>query len=333
MPGLLKRWRYSLEAMLVRTAVALVPRLPRRSALTLARWLGLAAYVVDYRGRRTGRENLRLVFPEKDDQWREAVLQRSYQSFATTMIDLFWGPNLTPQTWQTWTRLEYLDPVHGPHDADRGAIWCCPHFGRFEWIGRVMPFRGYPMMAVAQDFKNPALTEIFTRLRSHHDQIIISSQGAMLRLYKNLKRGGHSAFLSDLTVKPTQAATVIRCFGRKMSVGVIHASLAKRTGHPVIPMVAIPHPDGTCTLRQWPAQYFPPDATPQHIAQHIWDLFEPVIREQPEHWLWMYKHWRYLPADTEGQTYPSYANRSKKFDALEAAELNLAALPSLQAAL
>ena len=31
----------------------------------------------------------------------------------------------------------------------------------------------------------------------------------------------------------------------------------------------------------------------------------------------MYKHFRYLPADTEGRAYPSYANRSKKFDALE----------------
>jgi hypothetical protein len=31
----------------------------------------------------------------------------------------------------------------------------------------------------------------------------------------------------------------------------------------------------------------------------------------------MYKHFRYRPADTEGREYPAYANRSKKFDALE----------------
>jgi hypothetical protein len=31
----------------------------------------------------------------------------------------------------------------------------------------------------------------------------------------------------------------------------------------------------------------------------------------------MYKHFRYRPADTGGRDYPAYANRSKKFDALE----------------
>ena len=30
--------------------------------------------------------------------------------------------------------------------------------------------------------------------------------------------------------------------------------------------------------------------------------------------------WRFLPADTEGREYPAYANRSKKFDALETRE-------------
>ncbi len=328
MANFLKRQRYALEAAVVRAAGWGVPRLSRRATLALARWLGLAAYVLDARGRRTGRENLRVVFPDRDDDWREAILQRSFQSFAGTMIDLFWGPNLTPRNWQTWMSVAYDDPINGPRDAEHGAIWCCLHYGRFEWIARVMPYRGYPTMLVAQDFKNPALTPLVAALRAHHGQVAISSQGALLKLFKNLKRGGHSAFLSDLTVKPDQAATVIRCFGLKMSGGVIHASLAQRTGRPVIPLAALPHPDGTCTFRQWPAQHFPPEATPQQIAQHVWDLFEPLIRAEPEHWLWMYKHWRYLPADTEGRAYPAYANRSQKFDALEAAELRGASTPA-----
>jgi KDO2-lipid IV(A) lauroyltransferase len=137
----------------------------------------------------------------------------------------------------------------------------------------------------------------------------------------NLKRGGHSSFLCDLTVKPTQAATVIRCFGLKMSTTVLHAALSRWSGLPVIPTISRPQPDGTYEVRHWPAQFFPPELTFSEIAQRLWDLFEPCLREQPEHWLWMYKHWRFIPADSEGREYPAYANRSKRFDALEAREL------------
>jgi Kdo2-lipid IVA lauroyltransferase/acyltransferase len=45
-------------------------------------------------------------------------------------------------------------------------------------------------------------------------------------------------------------------------------------------------------------------------------VFEPVFREYPECWMWMYKHWRYLPPGAREGEYPAYANRSKKFDRL-----------------
>ena len=177
------------------------------------------------------------------------------------------------------------------------------------------------MTVVAQDFKNAGLTPLFSRLRSHSGNTIIPAEGAMLKLFKNLRRGGHSSFLCDLTVKPAQAATVVRCFGLKMSTTLLHAALSQRTGLPVIPMLSSPQPDGTYEVRQWPAQFFHRDLPAREIAQRLWDLFEPCLREQPEHWLWMYKHWRFLPADPEGREYPAYAHRSKRFDALEEREL------------
>jgi hypothetical protein len=36
--------------------------------------------------------------------------------------------------------------------------------------------------------------------------------------------------------------------------------------------------------------------------------------------MWMYKHWRYLPEGATGGEYPDYANRSRAFDRLCAAQ-------------
>lgn len=316
-PGLPRRLRYAAEAWVVRVVARGVPKLSRRGVLLLASVAGRVGYWVDARGRTAGRENLRVAFPEKDPVWREAVLRASYGSFARTMLDLFWGVNLTAENWR-----RHVDMEPDEHDLVRrvgatGAIWCCPHFSNFEWTALVMPWWGIPMTVVAQDFKNPALTPIFAAARGHSGHTMISSEGAMLRLFKNLKRGGHSSFLCDLTVPPDQAATVVRAFGLKMSTTQLHAALAQRTGRPVIPVMILPRPDGTYEHKIWPAQTFSPEQPAHQIAQHLWDFFEPVIRQHPEGWLWMYKHFRYLPADTGGREYPAYANRSKTFDELE----------------
>jgi hypothetical protein len=60
----------------------------------------------------------------------------------------------------------------------------------------------------------------------------------------------------------------------------------------------------------------PPHATATEIAQLCWDTFEPVIRRNPAPWLWMYKHWRFRPAESE-RKYPFYANESVQFEKLK----------------
>jgi KDO2-lipid IV(A) lauroyltransferase len=316
-PGSLRRLRYAAETAGVRFLAWAVPRMSRAAVLRLARVAGRVGYWVDFRGRTTGRENLLVVFPDRDAAWRDGVLRRSYGVFARTMLDLFWGKNLNAANWRAHVAMDPDDPGLLSQVSGTGAIWCCPHYSNFEWTALVMPWWGIPMTVVAQDFKNPGLTPIFAAARGHSGHTMISSQGAMLRLFKNLKRGGHSSFLCDLTVPPDQAATVVRAFGLKMCTTQLHAALAQRTGRPVIPVMVFPRPDGTYFHKVWPAQSFPPDLPAQQIAQHIWDLFEPVILEQPEGWLWMYKHFRYLPTNPEGRAYPAYANRSKKFDTLD----------------
>lgn len=316
-PRLLRRLRYAAEAWGVRFMAWGIPRLSRRGVLRLASVAGRVAYWVDARGRTTGRENLRVVFLNQAPSWREAVLRASYASCARTILDLFWGPNLTAENWRKHVTMDPDEPDIVDRVAATGAIWCGPHYSNFEWTALVMPWWGIPMMVVAQDFKNPALTPLFAEARGHSGQTMISSEGAMLRLFKNLKRGGHSSFLCDLTVQPDQAATLVHAFGLKMSTTQLHAALAQRTSRPVVPIMILPRPDGTYLQKIWPAHTFAPDQPAHEIAQHIWNLFEPLIREHPEGWLWMYKHFRYLPADTAGRAYPAYANRSKKFDALE----------------
>ncbi len=311
------RGRYVVERAVLSAAASLLPRLPLRGVRSLARGLGRLAYYLDIRGRRTGMENLRVAFPQRSVTERRTILRGSYASFARTFMELFWGQRLRADQIDAHFLLDCTDPVSHSVCMGGHGIVVTAHFGNFEWLSTSRGLTGARTRIIAQKFKNPPLTELFSRLRGCHGaHEVIPQEGAMLQLFKHLRRGGSVAALVDLNVRPDQSATIINVFGLRSSVSVLHCALAARTGAPIVPLLAIPEPDG-----RWRTKYFPPvyvgkDEPLELAAQRCWDVLAPALAEHPECWLWMYKHWRYLPADAEPTSYPAYANRSKKFDTL-----------------
>lgn len=309
-----KKIRYRVEWLGLAWLYFSIPLLPRTAIRAIGRGLGSAAFRFDKRGRTTALENLSLVFgEEKSPVEIERIAKDSYRSFALTVMDQFWSRRLKRENYEQLCHVTMHDEEAVELAREEGAIWVTPHYSNFEWIALIMGFRDYKFTIVAQDFKNPSLTSLYKKNREVSGHEVIPQRGAIMRLMKNLKRGGHAAFLTDLTIVPSKPATVIECFGRKTCVTAIHAELMKRTGLPVIPGICIPRDDGTYDVRGFAALHFGPEDNEQTIAQACWDVFEPVIRENPAPWLWMYKHWRYLPEDAE-VAYPSYANQSKRFE-------------------
>jgi Kdo2-lipid IVA lauroyltransferase/acyltransferase len=312
-----KNLRFFFETALVSGAAWIMPLLPRWLIMSVARGLGWLACLLDSRGRRTARQNLRAAL---GNDLTEAEIRRitvgSYQNFARTFLDLFWSPALTQENWQQHVSIVMDDPEAEAKARASGAVWVTPHFGNFEFVSLVWGFRGVLFTMVTQDFKNPALTRIFTRLRQSSGHTVISQDNAMLKLMKALKRQGHAGLLTDLNIKPGKSATVIECFGMKTCVPTLHVELSRRLGLSIITGVCQPLDDGRYEAHIYEAYQPKPDEDVTVLTQRVWDHFEKAIRQKPECWLWMYKHWRYLPTEARDSRYPDYANPNAAFRSL-----------------
>lgn len=311
-----KDLRHRLEWLLCAALASGIPRLPRRLCLAIANGLGTLAYHIDSRGRRVALANLACVFPERSLDERKAIACRSYQNFARTMLDLFWGRNLTPENWQRWIEVQADADMFRREVSEHGAVSMCIHWGNFEWSSHAVGFLGVPTLIVAETFKNPRLSALFNGAREISGHTIIPQENSMIRLLKVVKRKGAAGMLVDLTLRPDQAAVPINAFGRKMCVTFLHAVLAQRGGARMFPVDGIPLSDGRCRIVINPALEIPSDASVQQIAQACWDFYESRIREHPELYMWAYKHWRYRPRDAAPEDYPFYANVSSKFEKL-----------------
>jgi lauroyl/myristoyl acyltransferase len=305
--------RQQLEFVGLSAAGWVVCLLPRRSLIWFATLLGSLVYHLDRRGRRVSRQNLDAAFGDSLDQRaKKHIAKAGYRSFARTMIELFWSPNLTRETAEKIFRTE------GVVDDQPGipTIYVATHFSNFEWLGQNLGFFLGPGIAIAQKLKNPLLGGYFDRLRGSTGHQVIPQERAISRMLKHLKSGGYFCVVIDLNLDPDEASVVIDEFsGLKTCVTQIHAALALHTGARVVPSECRPQPDGTYRMIYHPPLEYSPHATAAEIAQQCWDILEPGIRESPGCWLWSYKHWRYRPSGRRMERYPGYSNTAKRFDA------------------
>ena len=307
-----KKLRHRGEWLVIRGLANAIPRLPRNVVHSFADALGGAAAYVHWPGRQVALTNLAAAFPDMPLGERKRLTRRSYQHFARAMADLFWSPRLTHENLHTIFDLEDLERWKREGGTEQGTIFAAPHYGGFEWIAVVLGLAGFKCTVVTQGFKNPLLNDTFIQLREVSGHQTIRSQGAVLRLYKALLNGRSVTMSFDLTVSAKLPSVPIKCFGMETCVTIAHAWLHRRTDAPVVPVHCEPLPGGRYKLVVQPPLEIPPDATNHQIAQACWDSFEPTVRRNPAPWLWMYKHWRYKPADAP-RLYPDYANESPHF--------------------
>jgi KDO2-lipid IV(A) lauroyltransferase len=309
-----KLLRHRLEWFGLELLARAVPLMPRMLCLRLAHFIGELAFRLDRPGRAVALANIECAFGDRfSPAQRREIARKSYRNFSRTMMDLFWAPRLTPENAERYIKIVNEEPLRACCQEKRGSVVFTSHHGNFEWGSLGWGFAGLRGPIVAEDFKNPLLTDIFNRLRECSGQKIIPQESSLLRMLKAVKRGQNVGLLIDLNVPPSQASFAINAFGLKMCVTGLHTAIAQRTGAPLFPFSTDPRPDGTCRVILHPQLKFPPGASILEMTQTCWNVVEEIVTNDPSRWMWSYKHFRYKPKKGGGD-YPFYANVSGNFE-------------------
>ena len=310
-----KKYRYWLEWFFVSGFAWLIPLIPLGLLRILADFAGTIYYLADRRSRAVALANLEAAFgAEMSEKARRQVARESLQVFARSFLELFWSPRLNRKNVEKFISFENPEAFRPILATKRESptIGITPHFGNFEWGSALFAFCDYDGYILTQKFKNDRLTPIFQKIRERSGHHAVTQERSMLRFMKAIRKGSPVGILIDLTLKMNDPGVIISSFGLRMRTTMIHAVLHDRTGARLFPFITLARPGGYSVRVLEPLQ-FPPGTSYREIVQTCWDGFEPIIRQHPEQWLWVYKHWRYLPASSD-RPYPFYANRSERFD-------------------
>ncbi|MFH0878238.1 MAG: lysophospholipid acyltransferase family protein [Lentisphaerota bacterium] len=316
--GLLKSMRKRLEVAGARLGMVVLGALPRGAILLLARWAGGLTYSCSRSLRRLGMANLDLVFGDtKSASQKAAILKKSLQNFALTILDLVWFSRNAGARLEQYVSFE----PEGANFFRKAAIICITgHLGNWEIMGRAVSHLGYPLWSVATPLKNPAVDGFLVKARESTGQTIVPRRGALKTLIRGLKDCQKVALLLDQNTAMEEGGRFVDFFGVPATVSPAGAALALQTQAEIMFGFCIPQPDGTYRTR-FPARFemvsVPHDSKEKAIedlTRRITEVYEQEIRRTPECWLWTYKRWKYIrPGDTPDR-YPFYARPCKNVD-------------------
>jgi KDO2-lipid IV(A) lauroyltransferase len=278
------------------TGTFLMRFVPVSVAYRLAVWVTPLALGLFGRGYlRRATDNMRQVLgPQTDPREAARVTRLAFGNYARYMIDLARLPNVNPRDLLETIRVEGWEHVDDAYRVGNGVVFATGHIGNWDMAGAIFVARGRPVSALVETLKPARWNERVQRTRIAAGVGAIPIEGGLREMLAALRKREGLAILVD---RPLAADGVaVTFFGRRTRVPGGAATLALRTGSPVVPAALVRDPRGSGYL----AHIGPPIVSQKGddaamVMQRIMTWLEGIIRRYPDQWF-MFRHmW---PQDT-----------------------------------
>ena len=219
----------------------------------------------------------------------------AFANYARYMVDLVHLPNVDQSHLEDGVDVEGWEHVEAAFALGRGAILVTGHIGNWDLGGAGIAARGKPVNAVVETLQPPAWNARVQRIREQMGLKAIPIERGVREMLAALRRQEGLAIVVDRPVAP-DAGVPITFFGRRTYVPGGAATLAVRTGAPVVPAVLIRKPDLRGFVATIGAPFVPErgrgtEAEIQALTQQIMTWLEGMIRRHPDQWYMFRRMW------------------------------------------
>ena len=273
----------------------LVSLLPLSVAHALGELIGWLLWVTNSNTAHISTINLRLCFPDYDDDKINKEVKKSLRSLGKsyTEMGMSWMWPI-PKVHKLITQIEGEEYLKKALDDDNGIIIIAPHLGNWEILNHF--FRTYLFMTVMyKPAKIPALDKFILDTRKRVDVgLVPADRSGVMSLFKILENKGVVAVLPDQ--QPSRKSGVFTdFFGKKALTGKLNGELANATPAYLLCAYAKRLDDGSYGVVLKPASEGIRVADPLESATALNQSIEDCILDCPDQYQWSYKRFRIQP--------------------------------------
>ena len=267
--------------------------LPLSFLQRIALWVAYLLFQTNSSIKRITAINLRLAYPELNEQTLQKRLHLSIQSQCMTYIEFVkcWG--MSPQY-----NFNLLKNIHGAALLEKalanqkGVIVVVPHFGCWELLNAWLNIYTQPMIMYKPDKIKGVNRYILNARQKFNATLVPTDETGIRQIFKHLKQGGLTVVLPDHLPKAS-GGIYSHFFQQNTLSATLVSKMAAKTQCNVIGLSCIRNPelssfDVYCTE-------LPQTILSKDLQQSVDSLnlaIQEMIQLAPEQYIWSYKRFR-----------------------------------------
>jgi KDO2-lipid IV(A) lauroyltransferase len=288
-----------LEYAAAWTILKLLGVLPRSIARGLAVSVARVLYALLPKLRRTAKFNLRLAFPEWNEEKRSTVIRGMLRNLGWMAAEFARLPRYTEENIDRVVVLDgHENFLHGLRRG-KGVLYLTGHIGAWELSSFAHALYGFPLHYMARPLDNARVDALVNQYRCLSGNRPIFKNESARALLKILREAGTVGILADQNTMPAEGVFV-KFFGKAACTTTGIARVALHTDAAVVPGYAYWDAAlGKYRLRFEPAVELIRTGDMERDVfvntQRFTNVIEQIVRKHPEQWVWVHGRWNTRP--------------------------------------
>lgn len=243
---------------------------------------------------RLGMRNLALVFPEKSESERRAILDASWRHFGREMLAFVRAQTVPREEIARICTLVNAALVEEGRARGKGVMLLSGHFGGWEIGGLAIMALLDDVTTVARPLDNTLLERDLAEARERTGAAVVDRKRAARSLLRTLSNNGVVALLPDQAVQQREGV-LVPFLGHDAWTTDAPAKMAARVGSTIVFAFCIP--DGAVHRLEFEepirvSELSEADRAPEALTARINEVIARRIRQRPDLYLWMHDRWK-----------------------------------------
>jgi KDO2-lipid IV(A) lauroyltransferase len=280
-----------VKVALAKLFIKLANVVPFSMGYRFASLLSTLTYILNLREAVVSRINLKIAFPELDDDRIERLTKASLTENFKAMFE---SPKLWHMPQDKLKSIIYIDNqecIDTALEHGNGVIFAIPHIGSWEIIG-LWVSQHYPMSAL---YRKPKLMEFDNIVKTGRGRfgatLVPDSIKGVMHLKKSLDKGETICILPDQDPAGKAGGVMVDFFNKKANTSTLVPKLAVKTQAKIIMAHSI-RVKGGFKLFFKPAADAAYDNSLEKTSRALNREIEAIIMTKPEQYMWCGKRYR-----------------------------------------
>ncbi|HOT75662.1 MAG TPA: lysophospholipid acyltransferase family protein [Candidatus Wallbacteria bacterium] len=267
--------------------------LSEKNAFKAAELMGLMFYYFGSKTRAATIGSIKTAFAGISDEKARGIARSAFVNQSKNLVELMRYPSLKKRDISRKIKFEGLENLTSALARGKGVILLVAHIGNWELLGAVWGLLGHRVYSFFLDARIDAIGKLLNDLRESRG-IKLIPRAELKKSVQCLRENALLGVIADQDGGENGVYT--KFFGRTVSAPRGPAALARNTGATILPNFLIRNSDGTYTMIMQKPIVFKKtsskEADIKNYTDRFLEIYEKMIGQYPEQWLWMYDRWK-----------------------------------------